>query len=525
MRVRRVSDLPAIVAAHQVSIGVITTPGAAAQEAADLLVKAGVTSILNFAPMVLTVPSTVSVRKVDLAVELQILSYYEQRRAAANAAAPHAFREDRDRVRAPRLVAGMSIVVIGVNHRTGPLSVLERLTIAPDDVAKAVAGLTGRDNLREVAVLSTCHRIEVYAVAERFHPAYAEIRDFLCHLGALAPDELHPYLYSQHEEAAARHLFEVAAGLHSAVIGESEILGQVRGTWQVAKDEGAVRSTLDLLFRHAMRTGKRARTETAMGRGTASISHAAVEMVTDRLGDLAGRRVLVVGAGEMGVGVATALHRAGVADVVVANRTPSVGCAWPRTSAVGPSGSTSWCRRSPPPTSCWPAPLPARASSPPPISRPPAPAPARCSSSTSPCPAPSSSRRGRSPGVTVLDLDDLHDWADRGLARRAAETHRVDTIVAEELEHFMLESAARQAAPLVAQLHERAEEIRTAELGRFASRLSPLTEDERDTVEALTRTIVAKLLHQPSVRLRHDAGTPQGERTRPPGGPLRPGLT
>ena len=219
----------------------------------------------------------------------------------------------------------MSIVVIGVNHRTGPLSVLERLTIAPDEVAKAVAGLAGRDNLREVAVLSTCHRIEVYAVAERFHPAYAEIRDFLCHLGALAPDELHPYLYSQHEDAAARHLFEVAAGLHSAVIGESEILGQVRGAWQVAKDEGAVRSTLDLLFRHAMRTGKRARTETAIGRGTASISHAAVEMVTDRLGDLAGRRVLVVGAGEMGVGVATALHRAGVADIVVANRTPERG--------------------------------------------------------------------------------------------------------------------------------------------------------------------------------------------------------
>ena len=116
------------------------------------------------------------------------------------------------------------------------------------------------------------------------------------------------------------------------------------------------------------------------------------------------------------------------------------------------------------------------------------------------------------PGVTVLDLDDLRDWADRGLARRAAETHRVDTIVAEELERFMLEAAARQAAPLVAQLHERADEIRTAELGRFASRLAPLTEDERDTVEALTRTIVAKLLHQPSVRLRHDAGTPQGER-------------
>ena len=162
----------------------------------------------------------------------------------------------------------MSIVVIGVNHRTGPLSVLERLTIAPTDVAKAVVGLAARDNLREVAVLSTCNRTEVYAVAERFHGAYADIRDFMCELGTLRPDELHPHLYSQHDEAAAQHLFEVAAGLDSAVLGESEILGQVRTAWQVAKDEGAVRSTLDLLFRHALSVGKRARSETSISRGT-----------------------------------------------------------------------------------------------------------------------------------------------------------------------------------------------------------------------------------------------------------------
>src|SRR5215213_5679590 len=162
----------------------------------------------------------------------------------------------------------MSIVVIGVNHRTGPLSVLERLTIEPADVAKAVTGLAARDNLREVAVLSTCNRMEVYAVAERFHGAYADIRDFLCEQGSLPADELHHHLYSQHDEGAARHLFEVAAGLDSAVLGESEILGQVRTAWQVAKDEGAVRSTLDLLFRHALSVGKRARSETSISRGT-----------------------------------------------------------------------------------------------------------------------------------------------------------------------------------------------------------------------------------------------------------------
>jgi len=115
-------------------------------------------------------------------------------------------------------------------------------------------------------------------------------------------------------------------------------------------------------------------------------------------------------------------------------------------------------------------------------------------------------------GVTVLDLDDLRDWADRGLALRSGEADRVRTIVAEEVERFSVEVTARQAAPLVAQLHAQAEQVRSRELARFAGRLNDLDDTEREAVEALTRTIVAKLLHGPSVRLRHDAGTPKGER-------------
>jgi glutamyl-tRNA reductase len=115
-------------------------------------------------------------------------------------------------------------------------------------------------------------------------------------------------------------------------------------------------------------------------------------------------------------------------------------------------------------------------------------------------------------GVTVLDLDDLRDWADRGIALRAGEVDRVRGLIAAEVEQFSLEVTARQAAPLVAQLHERAELVRAGEVARFANRLADLDDDERETVEALTRAIVAKLLHGPSVRLRHDAGTPKGER-------------
>src|SRR5687768_17379981 len=143
----------------------------------------------------------------------------------------------------------MSIVVIGVNHRTSPLALLERLSVAPADLPKAIAGLASRSNIREVAVLSTCNRTEVYAVAERFHGAYADIRDFFCELGSLDPDQLHPHLYSQHDDAAVAHLFHVAAGLDSAVLGETEILGQVRDAWEVAQAEGGARTTLNLLFR------------------------------------------------------------------------------------------------------------------------------------------------------------------------------------------------------------------------------------------------------------------------------------
>src|SRR6476646_233784 len=214
----------------------------------------------------------------------------------------------------------MSIVVIGVNHRTGPLALLERVAVSVESLPKSIASLTSRVNIREVVVLSTCNRTEVYAVAERFHGAYADIRDFFCELGGLAPDELHPHLYSQHDDAAVEHLFEVAAGLDSAVLGESEILGQVRAAWELAQVEGASKATLNLLFRHAIETGKRARTETSIGRGTASVSHAAVEMASDRLGSLAGRRVLVLGAGEVGEGIASALVHAGVRDIGVVNR-------------------------------------------------------------------------------------------------------------------------------------------------------------------------------------------------------------
>lgn len=406
----------------------------------------------------------------------------------------------------------MSILVIGVNHHSGPLSVLERVALPVDQLPKAVTGLAGRDNVREVVVLSTCNRTEIYAVAEKFHGAYADIRDFLCDLGNISPDDLHPHLYSEHDDAAVRHLFEVAAGLDSAVVGETEILGQLRQAWEIAQREGGARTTLNLLFRHAIGVGKRARTETGIARGTTSVSHAAVEMAVDHHGSIEGRRVTVVGAGAMGEGIAVALHGAGVGDVRVVNRTPERGRSLAERIngvALGIDGLIEAIDASD--------------------------VVLTSTGSGTPIVTPELMRqiprRGRPllfvdiavprdiaqgvaelADVTVLDLEDLSAWADRGRAQRLGEVDQVLQIVGEEVDRFAAESAALQAAPLVAALRQRAETHRAAELDRYAKRLAHLDDTQRELIESITRGIVAKLLHEPSVRLRNQAGTPQGER-------------
>ncbi|MGB8862095.1 MAG: glutamyl-tRNA reductase [Ilumatobacteraceae bacterium] len=407
----------------------------------------------------------------------------------------------------------MSIVVIGVNHRTAPIDLLERVSLSGDELGKAVTGLVSRANIREAVVLSTCNRTEVFAVAERFHGAYADIRDFFCELGGMQPDELHPHLYSQHDDAAVSHLFEVAAGLDSAVLGESEILGQVRGAWEMSQAEGGAKATLNLLFRHAIETGKRARTETSIGKHTASVSHAAVEMAHERLGGIAGRRVLVVGAGEMGEGIAVALVGAGATDITVINRTQAraaqladrVGGTIVPFSELGAA-----LRHADVLLTCTGAGsiiidhelvVAAR------------------DGATAPLlvvdiavPRDVAADVEHAHNVTLLNLDHLRDWAARGIALRAAEADRVRVIVGEEVERFGMETTARQAAPLVAQLHEKADHVRIGELERFSNRLASLEPAQREAVEAVTKGIVAKLLHQLSVRLKDDAGTPQGER-------------
>lgn len=388
------------------------------------------------------------------------------------------------------------------------------MTVPSGRLPKALADLRDRAALDEVVVLSTCMRTEVYATADRFHPAVQDIRNFLCESSFSAPEDVADHLTMLYDEAAIGHLFAVASGLDSAVLGESEILAQVRTAWETARVEGACGTVLSGLFRHALEVGKRVRSETAIARGTTSVSAAAVALAADHLGSLGGRRILVLGAGDMGEGMAVALAGAGVADIQVANRTRSRAQALAdriggRTVAFGSLGAALTEVDVLLTSTGAPEPV-LTADDLHPVLEERAGRPLLIVDVAVPRDVEPSVRH--LDGVTVLDLDDLRAFARAGLEDRRREVTRVHGIIDEEVQDYLRDVLARQAAPTVASLRARAEEIRAAELDRLRTRLVGLDDRQREAVEAVTRGVVAKLLHEPTVRLKDAAGTPRGER-------------
>ena len=409
----------------------------------------------------------------------------------------------------------MSVLVVGLNHRSVPLEILERMTVHDARLPKALADLTARENLDEVVVLSTCMRTEVYATAERFHGAVADVRNFLSEIGFTAPEDFSDHLYSFWEDAATAHLFRVVSGLDSAVVGESEVLGQVRGAWDGAAAEGAAGPVLGGLFRHAVEVGKRARSQTAIARGTTSVSRAAVAMAAQRLGSLEGRRILVLGAGDMGEGMAVALAATpGLADVMVANRTwagavtlaTKVGGRPVSLGALGAALEEADLLLTS--TASPDVLLNAEDLEPVMAARPDRP----LLIVDIAVPRDVAADVADVAGVTLLDMDDLRAFADEGLAGRRREIERVQRIVDEEVERYTAVATARQVAPLVVALRRRADDLRVAELERYAARLESLEPAEREAVEALTRSLLAKVLHEPTVRVKASAGSVSGER-------------
>ncbi|HET7524083.1 MAG TPA: glutamyl-tRNA reductase [Acidimicrobiales bacterium] len=409
----------------------------------------------------------------------------------------------------------MSVVVVGLNHRTVPLSALEPMTVSPARLPKALHDLAAQENLSEVVVLSTCLRTEVYAVAHRFHTAMADIRNFLSAWSGRPPEAFVGQLYEYHDEAVAKHLFTVAAGLDSAVLGESEVLGQVGAAWDTAREHGAAGPVLSMLFRQALEVGKRVRSETAISRGTTSLSQAAVALAGEKLGSLSGLTTVVMGAGEMGEAMAQALAGALSEDgqLVVVNRT------WGRaTELAARCGGRALEWGSLPSALVQADVLLASTGSPQVLLEAADLEPLLASRAGRPLlivdiavPRDVDPSVGLLPGVTLLDMDDLSAFASKAMDSRRAEVPDAQAIVAEEVERYLGVAAQRQVAPLVAALHDKAEEVRKAEMDRFARRLAGLSPAQAQAVEALSRGIVAKILHDPTVELKTAAGGPAGE--------------
>jgi glutamyl-tRNA reductase len=416
----------------------------------------------------------------------------------------------------------MSVIVVGLEQRHSPLDLLERVAVTEAALPKALGRLRDQSNLSEAVILSTCLRTEVYAVVERFHDGVAELQEFLATISGSPVDALAEHLTVRFDDDVANHLFTVAAGLDSAVVGESEVLGQVRRAWERAHQERVSGPVLGALFRHAVETGKRVRSETSIARGITSLSHGAVALATARRpGGLDGARVLVVGAGEMGEGVAQALAGHGPAAVVVANRTAD------RTEAL---------------VAGLPASLAALVTTAPlegldelaagadvvftsvgttsaVIDRPMLEAATAGRQADSPLlvidlgmPRNVDPSAAGLDNVVLLDMDVLRAAVADALSGRQDEVEEASRIVGDEVERYRVASRARDAAPMVSALRTRVEEARQSAFDRQQSRRSDLTDAQWEQVDAVTRSMVAKLLHQPTVVLKDAAGTPRGER-------------
>ena len=390
---------------------------------------------------------------------------------------------------------------------------MERMTVSAARLPKALDDLAGREHLSEAVLLSTCMRTEIYVVAEQFHGALASVRNFLAEQSFTAPEDFGDHLYSHWDDAAISHLFSVASGLDSAVLGEGEILGQVRRAAEVAREERTCGPLLSGLFRSALEVGKRARTETNIARGVTSISQAAAALAVEHLGSLAGRPVLVLGAGDTGEGMTVAL-RAGGADVLVANRT------WRKAVDVAHRVGGTPVEMGDLPahlvevdvllTSTSTDEVVIEAADLKPVMAARAGRPLLIVDVAMPRDVDPAA--GMIEGVTLLDMSDLKRFAEAGRADRAAEVAQVRVIIEDELGRFRSQAAERQMAPLFASLRERADTLRLAELERFSGRLAELDDRQREAVEALTKGIVAKLLHEPTVGVKLDAGTAKGAR-------------
>ncbi|HET6622931.1 MAG TPA: glutamyl-tRNA reductase [Gaiellaceae bacterium] len=396
------------------------------------------------------------------------------------------------------------LVCLGLSHRTAPVELRERLgSLAP--------GAAGCPAVEEHAALSTCYRVELYGyLADGVDDARGELIRVLADTHGVDRELLVDHLYVHGGEDVARHLSRVAAGLDSLVLGEAEILGQVGSAYERARRDGTVGPVLELLFRAAITAGRRARSETAIGANPATASSMAVSLADGALGGGIGeRRALVIGAGRIGLQTLKALARRGVSQVAVANRTPE------RAGEAGaPFGAQAFGLDRLEEALAWADVVVSATASELPVVHEDAVRAAMSARGERPLvlvdlavPADVERTAADVPGVSLFDVDDLRAGLDGALTARLCEVPSVEEIVEEEVAAFGRRRRELEVEPLVAELRRRAEAVRAQELERALADLGDVDPATAERIEHLSHSLVKKLLHDPTVRLRERAGS------------------
>jgi glutamyl-tRNA reductase len=394
----------------------------------------------------------------------------------------------------------MAVLALGISFRRAPIELLERLAFADDDLVKAYRRVQDVDDVEEAVVLSTCNRVEIYGAVPSYHAGFLTLKRLLAETRGVAEADLADGLYAHWERDAVEHLFSVAGGLDSMVLGETQIQSQVREALRLAEGEGAAGSRMQALFHAASRAGRRIRQETSLGAAPDAFVERAAALAEDVLGDLSGRSVVVIGAGTMASLAVKHLRRRGVGPVRILNRSlqharslaerhqaepgdlaalpdavPEADLLVSATGATGVVVSADLVRAARP-------------------------------GEASPLvlldlavPRDVEPEAGDLPGVTLFDVGALRD---HGSAEEDEAIERARGIVAEEVRRFAVRRRGDELSPVIRAIRRRGDAVLESELARHASRLADLTPDEIAAVEALARGIVAKLLHDPIVALK-----------------------
>jgi glutamyl-tRNA reductase len=404
----------------------------------------------------------------------------------------------------------MQLTLVGLSHKTAPIEIREKLTFPAAGMGEALAALTASDAVAEALILSTCNRTEVYALGADDRCADAVV-DFLCSGGGVERHELLGYLYESRGQDAVRHLFRVVSSLDSMVVGEAQILHQVKEAYDLACEAGAARRVFHKLFRQSFAVGKRVRTETAIGEAAVSISYAAVELAKKVFDTLEGRTILVVGAGKMSELTAKNLVSQGVRQVLVANRTYERAVELAERFEGVPIPYEDLFER------MSEADIVISSTAAPGYVIGKAEVAGAMKGRRAPLflidiavPRDVDPAVNELPNAFVYDIDDLNGVVASNLEERMREAERAEVIIDEELRVFESWLETLEVVPTIAAIRAEAERVRAEEYAKALKRLGTLSEADRATVEALSQAIVNKMLHGPTARLREAAGEADG---------------